>query len=128
MEETTFGDSVEGELGTTFGVAVTAVILATAFAVLLLLFARYTGNGPLYECCHSLMLANKADGSPTTGEPASGSKPMPTATATAATAPHVYEEGGAPPTATGTAAGEHYQQQSVPPPPPYDEVPPAADI
>lgn len=129
VEETSFGDSVEGELGPTFGVAVTAVILATVFSVLLLLFARFTGNGPLYECCHSLMLANKANGnrSPAAGEPVPVPKPYPTATATAATAPD-YEEAGAPPTATGSAADEQQHQQSAPPPPPYDELPPAADV
>eukprot|EP00752_Nemacystus_decipiens_P012800 g11335.t1 len=116
------GGGFDGELGPTFGVAVTAVILATAFSVLLLLFARYTGNGPLYECCHSLLLANKANDNASgsaIGESVAGSKPTPMV-ATAATAPP--DDGGAPPTATGTVAS------AAPPPPSYSELPPAADV
>lgn len=130
MEETAFGDSEEAELGPTFGVAVTALILATVFAVLLLLFAMHTGNGPLYECCHGLMLANKANGSPATGDGLGGEKPMPMASATAATAPHHSEDAGAVqyPTATGAATGEQHQQQQSMAPPPYNELPPAAEI
>eukprot|EP00903_Cladosiphon_okamuranus_P005683 g5646.t1 len=121
----TFYDYEDVELGPTFGVAVTAVILATVLAVLLLVFARYTGNGPLYECCHSLMLANKFNGSPTSGAGVhvGGEQPIPaaTATSTAATAPPVPL-----PTATGAAASEQQQQSTAPPD--YSELPPAAQI
>lgn len=110
------------------------------FAVLLLLFARHAGDGPLHECCHSLMLANRANGSPATGDGASASaggvggekraadfgealpvsKPTPTptaveaATAADADAPHHYPEEEAlplPQVATATGTATGEQQQ-----------------
>ncbi|CAM9848419.1 unnamed protein product [Ectocarpus sp. 6 AP-2014] len=57
----------EAEVGATFGVGVTALILAVIMTVALCLCARRTGDGPLYKCCHSLMLANKSNGIPSSG-------------------------------------------------------------
>lgn len=122
------------KLGPTFGVAVTGLILAVVVSVLLLLFARHTGDGPLHECCHSLMLANMTEdnGSPAIlagPPPGSKPKPGPAAAATAAAAPHHYEEEGAVPlpqaaTAIATEITASEQQQSMSPPP-YDQLPPA---
>lgn len=113
MEDTTFGDdTAEYDLGPTFGVGVTGLILGVIFSILILLFARHTGDGPLYSCCHSLMLANKANGSPATGDGAAAGKP---AAAIGEPLP-----GSKPMLPTAVP-----QQQGAASPPPYDEVPSA---
>ncbi|CAM9368244.1 unnamed protein product [Ectocarpus fasciculatus] len=64
----TFWDAgYEADVGATFGVGVTGLILAVITTVAICVFARRTGDGPLYKCCRSLMLANKNNGIPSSG-------------------------------------------------------------
>lgn len=113
-----FDDSTDLNLGDTFGVGVTGLILAVVFAVLLLVFARFSGDGPLHDCCRNLMRANRDNGIPATGKPAAvfgqplpGSNPLPTAAAVSSGPPHYQEPGSlqlpqaTTTTATGTTAG-----------------------
>lgn len=129
----------DADVGPSFAVAISGLFLAIAVAILLCLFARHAGEGPLYSCCSSLMLANrtaggthKVEGGDRSSAPAP-SQHIPTATAMgtaaapAATAEpqHHYEEAGLPPPpqpASGPAEGERKQQEELPA---YDALPPA---
>ncbi|CAM9703877.1 unnamed protein product [Ectocarpus sp. 8 AP-2014] len=121
----------EAEVGATFGVGVTALILAVILTVALCLCARRTGDGPLYKCCHSLMLANKSNGIPSSGSEGGvgggGGKGVPVvaylqegsqATSVAAARPGTTEQ---------PLQQQQYQQAQPQrqPPPRYDTLPSA---
>lgn len=83
-------------MGPSFAVGVCGLILGTTEAVLLLVFARVAGDGPLYPCCHSLMLANEENGGGLGGgQGAGGGKP--------AAAPGQGQGPAPPPPAYGSA-------------------------
>lgn len=50
---------IELSPGATFGVAVTAFVLGLVDAILVLVFSRQAGDGPLWQCVSSLIAANQ---------------------------------------------------------------------
>ncbi|CAB1118333.1 unnamed protein product [Ectocarpus sp. CCAP 1310/34] len=123
---TFFEAGYEAEVGPTFGVGVTALILAVIMTVVLCLCATRTGDGPLYKCCHSLMLANKSNGIPSSGGEGGvgggGGKGVPVVADLPASV------AAARPGATEQPSQQQHYQQAQPqrqPPPPYGILPSA---
>ncbi|CAN0025161.1 unnamed protein product [Scytosiphon promiscuus] len=129
------------DVGPTFAVAVSGLILAIAASILLLLFARRAGDGPLYSCFSSLMLANRSAGGThkvdggggyNSAPPVSQPRPLPPAASTVDAAPaaaaapqYHHEEAGLPPPPepeSGSAVGEQQHQEELPS---YEGLPPA---